>query len=162
MEVPLTQAGWTTSTGIPTAGLHGVYGLQSVRQGLPLDKMSALEEFIETNVYGKLSDTLKKVLLKLSLFGEFPVGMAMWVLEEKEEQQCFKKLMSSKTFLALDERSGNYRMQGLLEAFWRTRGQWEAFSARAVQPGGRMVYPLRQLQKGLLSTTAGRGMWKRS
>ena len=98
---------------------------QSVRQGLPLDKTSALDEFIETNVYAKLDGTLKQILLKLSLFDGFTAGMAMWILEDEEEQRHLKKLMSDRTLLSLDERSGNYRVQSLMKTFLVNKGLWQ-------------------------------------
>ena len=133
MEVPVTSEDMDKICRYTDGWIAMVrLALQSVGQGLPLDKTSALEEFIETNVYGKLNDTQKKVLLKLSLLGEFSAGMAMWALEEKEEQQCLKKLIGGKTFLSLDERSGRYRVGSPLEAFLVNKGQWEAIQRSAL------------------------------
>ncbi len=95
--------------------------LLGMRQGIPMDRNSAIDELVEKALYNAYEERIRHFLLRLSVMDSFTAEQAAFVTGEAKTGEFLRKLWRENAFIFFDEAKGVYKIHNVLLDFLRVR-----------------------------------------
>lgn len=89
-------------------------------KGMPLNEVSNIYKLVEDNLFNTLDEETKKVLLCLSIFDNFTLHQAVYVLDNAQAAQAIKGLVERNAFIEYDRQTKMYKLHNVLLDFLRS------------------------------------------
>lgn len=98
--------------------------LDGMSRGMPMQKNDTVEEFFEQNIYPALSAGAREALVQLSALEEFPLPLAVSVLQTDAQSGVLEELLHNGAVIVYDEFHKTYHLQNLMKDFLEEKESW--------------------------------------
>lgn len=95
--------------------------LLGVKQGFPVNENSNINQLVEENIFFTLNKETQETLLYLSIFNDFTLSQASYVLENPDVFIILDKLLEQNAFLEFDMPEGVYKFHNVLLDYLRRK-----------------------------------------
>jgi LuxR family maltose regulon positive regulatory protein len=82
-----------------------------------IEDTQPISKIIESTIYSKYDEDIKRFFLKLSVMSEFDISQALFVTEEDRASEFLKNLEETNAFITYNGISGVYRIHKLMSQF---------------------------------------------
>lgn len=106
--------------------------LLGVEKGIPVTEVSNITELVNDNLFSSLKDSVKDILIKLSVLDSFTLLQATQILKNSEVPQVVRGLVEQNAFIEYDFQNGVYKLHHVLLDFLRDKIQAENLDVRDV------------------------------
>ncbi|KAF5065730.1 HTH-type transcriptional regulator MalT [anaerobic digester metagenome] len=102
--------------------ISAVYLLMlGIKKGLPLTEVSNITQLVSENLFLTFDDSVKEVLLKLSILDTFTLPQAVQILNNSKIPQIIERLLAQNVFMEYDGKTGVYKLHNVLLDFLRDK-----------------------------------------
>lgn len=102
--------------------ISAVYLLMlGIEKGLPLTEVSNITQLVSENLFSAFDDSVKEVLLKLSILDTFTLPQAVQILNNSEVPTIIEQLLAQNAFVEYDGITGAYKLHNVLLDFLRDK-----------------------------------------
>ncbi|KXL54163.1 HTH-type transcriptional regulator MalT [Anaerotignum neopropionicum] len=102
--------------------ISAVYLLMlGIKKGLPLTEVSNITQLVSDNLFSTFDDSVKEVLLKLSILDTFTLPQAVQILKNPKIPPIIERLLAQNAFVEYDGKTGVYKLHNVLLDFLRDK-----------------------------------------
>lgn len=95
--------------------------LLGLKQGHHVNEISNINKLVEENLYNLLSDEVREILLKLSIFDTFTLEQASYLTDNKKIYEILENMINKNAFIEYDYAAQTYKFHNVLRNYLRNR-----------------------------------------